>query len=124
MFYFFSGSIIIQYMEVVYILISIVEIIVTCFLVINLHNLTKKLEGSHIYADSFTRSFLDFARIIKLTSEITVLGKKYIKKTKYLRKFISALQKILSTAFAIDILKGKHKIIKLPSILRKLLFFI
>ncbi len=111
-------------MELVYILISIIEIIVTCYLVINLYNLSKKLENYTESINSVVKSFLDFAHIIKLASKITVLSKKYFKNAKQIWQLISLLKQFVAGAFIADFLKGKNKNFKFPAIVRKLLFFI
>lgn len=116
-------------MEVVYFVISVIEIILTVYLVFVLKRANIKVEG---YSAEFEKSFNIFlknfrqcAKTLKITSKVAYAYKTYLKKTKDFKKLINSIKGIKGIISAIDFIKGKrNKKFNIFQVLRKILFYI
>ncbi len=117
-------------MEVVYILISFIEISVTLFLVVALRGLNKriitldnKLKEEFI---SFNKNFKKTAKILNGISKIARLYNTILKKEAEYKKFIKAYKSLNLGINLINLLKGKKlkKKFKILPIIRKFIFYV
>lgn len=116
-------------MEVVYFVISVIEIILTVYLVFILKKAEMKVEG---YSAEFEKSFNIFlknfrlyAKTLKITSKIARTYKTYLKKTKDFKKLINSIKGIKGIISAVDFIKGKrNKKFNIFRVLRKIIFYI
>ena len=113
-------------MEVVYFLISVIEIILTCFLIFLITKANKKvLECDKIFnekKEGFLNNFRVAAKILKATAFVSVAYKKMA----YFNKYWNKILQIKSMLGLVGIIKNKEqkKKNKIFPILRKVLFFI
>ena len=112
-------------MEVVYFLISVIEIILTCYLVFVLKRARAVVEEKNAALQEalpyFNINYKKGIQILRVTSLAFKIYKKYIVFEKYAAKFTQAASVL---AFLKIIKQNKNKKFRLIPFLRKILFYI